>query len=85
MRWLAAIWSHVRRALIALGTVMGAVNTAVLLTAVYLVFVPLIRLGFAVTRRDVLGHRRHARRGSTWVVLEGSARAPTLRDLEDQF
>ena len=82
---LRAAWEPVRRALVAVGTVLGTVNTAILLGIVYLTLVPWIRLGLWIRGRDVLGTRRHERGESSWVPLDGAARAPTLEDLENQF
>lgn len=85
MTHLRAGWQAIRRALIAVGLVMGTINISILLSVVYLLFMPWMRLGFWLTKRDLLGTRRHARGGSTWVELEGSARAPTLEDFQNQF
>ncbi len=80
------LWGgRVRPALMAVGHVLGRVNTAILLTVVYVVFMPLIRLGFALGRRDILERRAFRTGASTWHTLDERTGSPTLDELQQPF
>ena len=85
MTGLRRAFQALRRGLIALGLLLGTINMAILLSIVYLTFIPWIRLGYWISGKDPLGRKLFAKKASTWVALDGAARAPTAEDLEHLF
>lgn len=70
----------------AVGHVLGTINTYVLLTVFYLLMFVWIRVWWLMTRGDPLGERLHALddSGSSWEEPTGPP-APVREDLEHLF
>jgi hypothetical protein len=68
------------------GHVLGTINTAILLTVVYLLMFPWIKLWWLVSRSDPMGARlyRRGRDGSSWSPPDTPG-SPNRSELENLF
>ncbi len=70
----------------AVGHVLGTINTYVLLTLLYIIMLVWVRVWWLVTRGDPLGQRLHLQddQGTSWRDPDGP-HTPTHSDLEHIF
>lgn len=65
------------------GLVLGTINTFILLTVVYIVMLPFLRVYWALRGSDVL-YKRQFQAESAWMPIEGATK-PNADDLSHQF
>jgi hypothetical protein len=82
MNMFRRAWEMVRAGLIAIGTVLGVINTFLLLTIVYVFIIGPIALIFRIGRHDPLARTGHEA-DSFWRVKEEAAQNET--ESERQF
>jgi hypothetical protein len=69
MNMLLRAWEIVRKGLIAVGMVLGVINTFILLTLVYVVIIGPIKIVFLLLRYDPLARSLRAT-GTAWRTKE---------------
>ena len=80
------MWTAIRTCLLAVGRVVGTINTFIVLTVVYLLLFPWMRLWWLITRQDPMGYAlaRSQKVESAWSEPDTPAE-PTQEEMERLF